>query len=309
MVWMGGSFQTFNNCSKNDIKETFADSMTGVCKTFIGRYKQLLPGLLSGLMMKMYLNQDDYSTMIPLDAGAGVNLIVHSKGTFPGFQNFGILLQPGSLTMIKLNRKVYKRLPSPYPSNCENRNKNSYIPGPYTVENCRSACLNDELGKACGKFDTAAIYYKSKKGEKIVDVLNKTDEEYMECVLNFYSNVTMGNVICNCPLLCEEEKFTMTASSSKWPSKTDMPYYKTVLAKILQRKNVTDEFIHDNLLAVYIYYDSMSYEQIEELAVVTLPALLGGIGGVLGLFVGASFYSIAEFLAFIAVVIFGRKQH
>ena len=300
------TFQTFINCTKQDFIDSFYHSYLGVCKTFksSGKYLQNAAGPLSGLSLKLFINEEDYAPMIPLDNGAGVTLLVHPPNVFPDPMDNAVLLQPGTLTRVSMRRKLVERLPYPYPSRCVDRSSTLLFSGPYTVTNCHQSCIQRAMYEECGILEAVVLYNLEKMGKKVPYKLDKNiTEDQMACTLKFYDTALHGVIECDCPLPCKEEVITMKTSSSKWPSRADLSYYRPVLAKILNKTDVSEEFIYNNMLAVQIFFDSIQNEQVIEVAATSRASLFGSIGGVVGLFLGASCYSIVEFLVLIVKIL------
>ena len=296
------TFQTFINCTKKDFIDSFYHSYLGMCKTFNrdGKYLQRAPGPLSGLTMKLFINQEDYASMIPFDMGAGAILIVHPPNLFPDPLVDAVLLQPGTLTRISLTRQIYKRLPSPFPSRCADGVDDYLFPGLYTSKNCEQSCLQHELHAQCGVLDAAVTFNLRQKGMKVPYVINNNvTAEQTACAMLFYNLILNGEIKCDCPLPCSEETLKTKTSSSKWPSKADMAYYRPVLAQILNKTKVSEQFVSDNLLSVQIFFDSMDYLEMTEVPAISEASIFASIGGAIGLFLGASCYSIVEFFAFV----------
>ena len=298
------TFQTFANCTKKDFVDSFYHSYLGICKTFNndGKYIQKTPGSLSGLFMKFFINEDDYAPLLPHDMGAGVTLTVHPRNVFIDPLEGAVLLQPGTLTRIALKKHVYKRLQHPYPSKCIYKTGTELFPGPYTVSNCQHSCLQRAMYERCGVLEAVVIYNMKQKGMSVPQNknLSQVDER---CTADFYNFSLTGQIKCDCPLPCEEEVVTSKISSSKWPSKADMAYYRPVLAQILNRTDVSEQFVRDNMLSVKIFFDSIAYEEVVEKEAVSAASLFGSIGGAIGLCIGASCYSIVEILAFLTKII------
>ena len=296
------TFQTFVNCTKKDFVDSFYHSYLGICKTFNtdGKYIQKKPGSLSGLFMKFFINEEDYAPLLPHDMGAGVTLTVHPRNVFIDPLEGAVLLQPGTLSRISLKRKVYKRLQSPYPSKCKHKSGTELFPGPYTVSNCQHSCLQHAMYERCGILEAVVTYNMKQKGMSIPFRLDKNLSEIdHRCTADFYNFSLSGEAKCDCPLPCEEEVITTKISSSKWPSKVDMAYYRPVLAHILNKTDVSEQFVYDNMLSVKIFFDSISYEEVAEKEAVSKASLFGSVGGAVGLCLGASSYSIVEILAFL----------
>ena len=64
----------------------------------------------------------------------------------------------------------------------------------------------------------------------------------------------------------------------------------------LTNKTVT---IQNNYHFVYVYYSNLEYTLISELIKTTASDLVSNLGGTLGLYVGVSFLSLAEFFELI----------
>ena len=296
------AFRSVINCNREDFIQSLHHSFVGLCKTFNsnGKYAQINTGPLSGLLLKLFINQAEYASMIPFDIGAGVNVIVHPQDVLPDTTKDGILIQPGTLTRIVINRRVLRRLPSPYPSDCENRKGTDFLPGRYTVINCHQSCLHAYMYKKCGIMDSVVRYNLKEKGKNFPEWAGEDKKKDLErCTLDSYTATLSKEISCHCPLPCEEEKFITRVSSSKWPTNADLRYYKPILARILNKTEVTDDFIYDNMLSVQIYFEGLDYEEAIEVPAISNASIFGSIGGAIGLFIGASCYSVVEFLQFI----------
>ncbi|XP_026548096.1 acid-sensing ion channel 2-like, partial [Notechis scutatus] len=78
----------------------------------------------------------------------------------------------------------------------------------------------------------------------------------------------------------------------KIPSKTS--------AKYLEKKfNKSEKYISENILVLDIFFEALNYETIEQRKAYEVAALLGDIGGQMGLFIGASILTILEVFDYI----------
>ena len=64
--------------------------------------------------------------------------------------------------------------------------------------------------------------------------------------------------------------------------------------KFSGRTNLTIEDLRSNLLAINVFYNSLSYLSFTEHAKIHVVDLVSNVGGTLGLFLGISFLSFAE---------------
>ena len=86
-----------------------------------------------------------------------------------------------------------------------------------------------------------------------------------------------------CPVECKHVSYSVT------------PFYKLINSR--------------SIAAVNIYYDEFAFTEIKELPKITFDNLLANIGGVFGLFVGASWMSMVEIIEFVLNILykFGEK--
>ena len=110
-----------------------------------------------------------------------------------------VILGPGKIYNIDINKSVIKRLPLPYPSNCT-KEKSNIFPGKYTRRSCLESHTYINSYKLCGDcYDYVRQYIPSRikeiyhKKSKIKDVKN--------CLLE-QSRVSHPNQ-ANCPFPCE----------------------------------------------------------------------------------------------------------
>jgi hypothetical protein len=116
----------------------------------------------------------------------------------------------------------------------------------------------------------------------------------------------------DCPIECKETRFEMAVSMSSYPSE----WYAEVLANNSNFKSVINAYFADanvpfinytnkfadlkNAIArVHVYYEDLRYTEIDENPDMDIVALLGSLGGNLGLFLGASVLSFTELFIFV----------
>ncbi|XP_065060083.1 acid-sensing ion channel 1-like [Rhopilema esculentum] len=301
-------FGHFKTCNQSDFKDYFYGLESGFCKTFNpdGKFTQVVVGPYGGLLLTLYLNQDDYMRLLPFDNGAGVFVKVHPQDVFPYPSNDWLAVEPGTQTHISIEQKIMLREQKPYKSECVNRDEDLIYPGRYHVHNCLKSCFHLKLYESCGIVEASVLYHLEQKGKKFPSLPRNISKDPAACGREFYANLTANKVFCDCPLPCYEETFKLTATSTQWPSEADMQYYKQVLSKVLNRTNLSKDFISSNFLQLKVYFTSLSYQKVVETPAMMPCTLAGGIGGSLGLFIGASVFSICELLTFICTAIFGR---
>ncbi|EMP24289.1 Amiloride-sensitive cation channel 1, neuronal [Chelonia mydas] len=120
-----------------------------------------------------------------------------------------------------------------------------------------------------------------------------TPEQYKECAepaLGLLAEKDSNYCICRMP--CNLTRYNKELSMVKIPSKTS--------AKYLEKKfNKSEKYISENILVLDIFFEALNYETIEQKKAYEVAALLGDIGGQMGLFIGASILTILELFDYI----------
>eukprot|EP00795_Rhopilema_esculentum_P011425 gene11425-21625_t len=123
--------------------------------------------------------------------------------------------------------------------------------------------------------------------------------EAVACSTSIYNYLIDTNFeSCHCQLPCMETKFHKTVSTAKWPPKNDLPAYKALASAAfgLNKSEVTDEFIRNNFLKIDVYFGELSFQKITEVEEFTTVKLISDIGGQMGIWLGASVFSMVELL-------------
>ena len=98
--------------------------------------------------------------------------------------------------------------------------------------------------------------------------------------MQFYSNNIQNECVTYCPLECDSVLF----------------------------KFETTSILDQNTTRFRIFYRSLKYTSITEKEKYTLPDFIANVGGVLGLFIGASFVSLFEIIEIIMYLLFTLNQ-
>lgn len=110
-----------------------------------------------------------------------------------------------------------------------------------------------------------------------------------------------GTLDCDCPLACHVVSYETVTTTAAFPNPS--------LIKILQTKgyNRTNDYLRKNLINLVVTYTTNSYEAFRQTSQYDSGALMGEIGGNLGLFLGCSILTIIEFIDF--AIYFCRTRH
>ena len=117
-----------------------------------------------------------------------------------------------------------------------------------------------------------------------------------------------------CPLECDSMIFQMTQSSASYPSiqhASKALMNNAIIQSKFPNKNLTYDLIKQSVLRLNVYYSDLSYMEYSQRAKTTLIDLVSNIGGIVGVFIGASFLSIleiAEVLIEVLSIFFTRNK-
>ncbi|RNA13947.1 acid-sensing ion channel 4 [Brachionus plicatilis] len=268
------------------------------------------PGMINGLQLKLFIGAPEYQPC--WEHRFGALIVVHNRTSPPLFAEEGLFIQAGAETNFILNKVVINKMTSPF-SNCvvnvSNRNefdsvwyRNAFdYSGSYRQKWCVLNCSVTKTIEAnvlnCQALGLTLSF------------------ERANCVYNL-ENLTNYYGLCSheCPIECDYSYFNIFKSVSSFPSYS---YANYLLSKKSFRSkfpydNITLEQVRDSVVSLNIYFDSSSFEKIEELPESDFGSLLGNLGGQLGLFLGMSFLTFAElfeiFIQFVFNFLHNRNQ-
>ena len=258
---------------------------------------QKMPMLNSGLVIDFFINESDITVAnnnFYNPREEAVKVYIHSSKEFPFFFNNQLVAMPGHTTKIVIKKVRTIRQRRPYKSNCTEDEDGSldYFPGNYTVTGCLLTHLQIILYKHCGILieDIRRFFPFKKYGTARPD--NECLQKLMKTTKIFGSEATP-----ECPLPCFEEKYEIKSSTvSKYPLEPQLSMYKKLF---LQEKRfiASDYYIRSNIGRVVIGFDDFQEVSYEEMPKYTMQKVLSDFGGLIGVYLGASFISVAELLA------------
>ncbi|XP_072255100.1 epithelial sodium channel subunit alpha-like [Pyxicephalus adspersus] len=253
-------------------------------------------GFSYGLTMELFIEQNEYIST--LSTAAGLRVVLHGQGKMPFPEDEGVNVPPGQESDIGVVKVHVKRLHEPYNSRCSSgqdiRNYYTDVYGTdYSREACKKSCAQTKMIKNCG---CRMWEFPAPPGID-VPLCNISEPSVNDCVEMYEYKLSHDQLKCHCPLQCEEEIFELTLSSSQWPSSKYMDYF----SKHIQSKHGYQDVqnIRDNVVKLVVYYQQLNYEFIEEVPSMQLVDLFSSIGGLVGLWIGVSVCTVAEFVELI----------
>ena len=239
----------------------------GLCYTFNsnGTLFQYRAGANHGLNIRLFINASNYLY------GNGVRISVRSQDEFAFPSIDGIGISPGFSSLIGLKKRTMIRKESPFTSDCTHGHEEHQIyPGKYTVTNCEFSCVEQEMIDRCDlTYSFVSPLYLPK--ETISRLLRHYNESLaIKCISkkDMYRSIITAD--CHCRVPCYEIVYEKTLSFIK--------------------------LNNENHLDVIIYFEELLNEIITEIPEWTFTKLLSDIGGLTGIWLGASVFSVIELL-------------
>lgn len=248
-----------------------------------------------------------------------VSVTIHDQDIDPMFLTPQLSISPEKRYLLKITKRITKRLPHPFPSKCSNKTKDHHFPGAYDRETCVAINRNIEIFKKHEEFSDLGKYsLQLAMGDKFN--LSKYRDGFTRIALDRFLND--GIKYPPCPFSCYETRYEVT------PSVLDnlrFDYRHLPSDKVMHNPFVYDTsydyfwgddcaFLRFNpslspvLYNVQIdYLNKDFYYLSEEKELYPWDKMLGEIGGIVGLMMGASALSIVEVLIYVAIAS-GRKM-
>ncbi|XP_070545601.1 acid-sensing ion channel 2-like [Ptychodera flava] len=302
---------TYNeeDCVQNSDFYTFQDEKYGNCFKFNhGRGNETVKmatkqGATFGLKLTLYLEQDEYIGIYGHDAGVRVAIEPSEYVAFP--LDAGITVQPGTVTSIGLREIRVSKKPDPF-GNCTLDDSNDSIFGnhyQYSALACHYTCVQREMLEHCGCIDTYHTV------EPRCHIMNKTQDTCRQFIRYLEQTSRLG---CNCLPSCNDKWYTKTMSQSLWPTDIHLKHLlKTIHVINPKTNNVNDlRSVKKNLARLEVYFEELTYQSSVDVEAYGREDLLSDIGGTLGLYIGLSVITVAEFIELLIVVIkfVGRRR-
>ncbi|KAM3718505.1 Degenerin-like protein [Dirofilaria immitis] len=284
---------------ENDFK-LYYDQAYGNCYTFNwNRSKQVTAhqaGANFGLRVLLYADTSEY---LPTSESVGFRITVHDKWVVPFPDAFGYNAPTGFLSSFGVRMKKFNRLVPPH-GQClkeSKRNVESIYPGfNYSIEGCHRSCNQKEVVRICGCANPAYPIPKAAKTCKVTDHIAR--ECIKNATLHFSRLISEGNLTdCVCHQPCSEVNYEVTYSAARWPSGT------TKVMECISTDDLCMERYRKNAAMIQIFYEELNYETLTETPAYTLTSALADLGGLTGLWIGASVVSLMEIVALIVYTV------
>ncbi|XP_030835718.1 uncharacterized protein LOC100891818 isoform X2 [Strongylocentrotus purpuratus] len=285
------------NCNYTDFK-MFQNKVYGNCFTFNhGRDNQSIietskSGSTYGLHLTLFIEQPEYVGIFSQESG--VRVAIHDPNVIPLPEDDGITSPTGTATSIGIRQNLILRQGGKYGNCTEDGVETPYQPVEfsYSTLGCKRQCLLDEMYDRCGCVDDIIEDLDLAK----CSYFNSTQQRCRQLIQSLNDE---GKLDCYCPNACTEMNYLTSTSTSLWPSEryeehlyTRIAAKNDIAARILQSVEATRK----NLARIRIYFEELNFQSVEEIPAYTFGSFLGGVGGLLGLYIGFSVVTISEII-------------
>ncbi len=265
------------------------------------------PGMKNGLYLEIFTGMKEN---LSVTKGYGAIVFIHNQTKMPELSE-NLYLKPGTLIDIRI-KKVFK-ISEPYPySQCQDLNVfqfdkrfyENFTEKNYHQNDCVELCVREEILKINPRSKDSKCNLRNSKN----DTIKCLRTEY----INIMSNSSLAKACKEfCPLECNSDYIDFTVSLLGFPSETLCEKYKSIkfIEKHFEnRKNITNDEIRKNSLAVNIYFNNLGYTEVRKTAKINFGSLISNIGGILGLCMGMSILSVFQLVDMILEIIFFFKE-
>ena len=259
-------------------KDVFKPALTsaGICFTFNGSNHRIhSTGIRYGLKLVLNVQQEERPSF---NGKSGVKVIVHDGRDIARPNLYGVDVPPGNAINVGVHRRATK----------DETNEAGCIDGKelpffsdyrYSQFACRQNAIVENLATRCN----CSIHPEKPSYGSYSSLPDCTFAKGC-CVLEQYQTF---NPELACPLPCYFPYYEHTASYSGFPNGRYLDY-------LVEETNMSVDYIKNNFLSINVFVDDLQLTTTITKYTFGVEALLGEIGGQMGLFLGISIISILE---------------
>ena len=283
-----------------------------------GKLNASIAGNLGGITLLMHAQIGLHSMVKLSEPSGGFKISFHDYKDTGSVGNTGFVLSPGLMYFVQLSNKETKLLPKPYSRHDCVENKPEY-----RSSTCERNCNLEYVKEKCG-----CEYFRGNPSDNKIRLCNIQD--MLICGTGAYNKIvrdrTFKSERCKCQKACTFETYDHSVSSSllsdKFVDKLVEIHNEEMKKEALESKDMNEtvkqnwrkkiksrfsqDVVKNNIVVLKIIFPTIEKQTINQVVSYGLSNLLGDIGGVMGLFLGASLFTILEFLDLVVRVIFSN---
>ncbi|XP_077869248.1 acid-sensing ion channel 2-like [Saccoglossus kowalevskii] len=266
-----------HECGRENFTTVFTEH--GVCYSFNNGLDNILKatstGSSTGLHMLINVQRIEYT--IGPRTGIGITVILSEPGADITGENTALSIAPGVEALVAMPMDKYLFLKAPYQTNCCTEGT-SYYPV-YSYHGCMNEKMSNEMAEKCN----------CKEIELPGPVRTCTLQESVECALPLKVSNALTNIDCNVP--CNFTLYNPRVTYGHFPS-------PSIIQRLSDMYGISEESVKDNFIDIMIFYTELTYKEIQLIPAMSVWSLFSSFGGLMGLCIGASVLTLAEFIDF-----------
>lgn len=244
-------------------------------------------GVMHGFKLTLHLETNEYPQSMPYQEAA-FKVYLHEQIDDP-FISSPFYAAPGFLSLIDMRAREMFNLEAPFKTNCRKSNSNSK---PYRKSHCYLNSLKTEIEKKC---KCKGLFMR----ESTLMYCNLT--QYFQC----YRPLALSFKLVNeneCPLDCHKIDYSHILSYGRFLANPIRTHPNVTLSRNVDYSKMPSDlserrnYIRENYVQMLFYFGEMSIEKIFQESSYDIYKFLGDVGGQLGLMLGASVLTVAEFV-------------
>ncbi|XP_035664006.1 acid-sensing ion channel 4-B-like isoform X1 [Branchiostoma floridae] len=293
MAWPRMVYCAFKGQLCNSENFTHSFSVYGNCYTFNGDrtspFKQTAEGTgfpsSNGLHLVLDV-MDQYSTESAMIAGhgeVGIRVLLHDQSEPPVMDSQASAIAPGKHSFMAVRQTRYRNHVPPWGKCAELQLRHHDT---YSLPACQLECRSSHVEQAC----QCTPYF-------LPGTAPPCDPQTIyQCVHRVLNQLVSGELRCDCPIPCTMTKYGSAVTYSGYPNRITKKIYNNAF-------NLTPDYIRENGIVLDVYYDTLNYQKISQLKAVDSGQLASNMGGMMGLFIGASVMTILEVAEYLGLKI------
>ncbi|GMR46393.1 hypothetical protein PMAYCL1PPCAC_16588, partial [Pristionchus mayeri] len=240
-------------------------------------------GPMYGIRVLLFVNTSDYMST---SESAGVRLAIHPATQYPFPDTFGYSAPVGFASSFGIKKQKVVRLAG-YGDCTEDTHldpeSNVYDGYEYNPEGCHRSCFQNRMIDDC---DCGDPRFPVPTNKRHCSAFNATARKCLESKIGSsgdFHHMTPGDDDCVCKHACSEVMYSMSFSTSKWPSGA---------SDLGDCEDMTESeclnYYRLNAAMVEVYYEQLNYQLLQESEAYGIVNLIADFGGHLGLWMGFS---------------------
>eukprot|EP00794_Sanderia_malayensis_P020038 gene20038-22004_t len=242
----------------------------------------------SGLRLTLDIIKSDYVDKLANEEG--VRILIHDQDTVLQPYEDGFTVAPGVIAGIGLKKTVLTREDNFNNGSCRSGMTKSRLK--YSLKNCVHTCKANTLLRLCSciVIRYMALYPETKTCSTPAE---------KQCFTGFQRNFSNGVLDCSskCPQQCRQVQYGKTITNGKIYADAYLSTVGSVTTVGKNKNKATPAYVLNSIVQLRIYFTDNTVQEINTETYYKFDNLISDIGGQLGLWIGVSAVTIAEFLA------------